>query len=51
MAAAVDGLSPRARLGRHGNLDPGKVIQAARHLAAHHVAAGRRLPDVLAGLM
>ncbi len=51
MAAAVDGLSPRDRLGRPGNLDPEKAIQAARHLAAHHVAAGRRLPDVLAALM
>ncbi len=51
MAAAVAGLSPRGRLGRPSNLDPERVIMAARHLAAHHVAAGRRLPDVLAALM
>lgn len=51
MVAAVGGLSPRDRLGRTGNLDPEKAIQAARHLAAHHLAAGRRLPDVLAALM
>ncbi len=51
MAAAVADLSPRGRLGRPSNLDPEKVIMAARHLAAHHVTAGRRLPDVLAALM
>ncbi len=50
MAAAVAGLSPRVRLGQPG-IDPEKVIMAARHLAAHHVAAGRRLPDLLAALM
>lgn len=51
MAAAVDGLSPRARLGRANNPGPEKVIQAVRHLAAHHVVAGRRLPDILAALI
>ena len=51
MVAAVAGLSPRDRFGRPSNLDPEKVIKAARHLAAHHVAAGRRLPDMLAALM
>ena len=51
MVAAVAGLSPRGRLGWPINLDPEKVILAARHLAAHHLAAGRRLPDVLAALM
>ncbi len=50
MTEAVAGLSPRGRLGRPSDLDPEKVIIAARHLAAHHVAAGRRLPDVLAAL-
>ncbi len=50
MTEAVAGLSPRGRLGRPSNLDPEEVILAARHLAAHHVAAGRRLPDVLAAL-
>ncbi len=51
MAVAVANLSPRNRLRRPIILDPGNVILAARHLAAHHAAAGRRLPDLLAALV
>ena len=51
MAVAVDGLSPRGSPRRLVAYDPEKVIQAARHLAAHHVTAGRRLPDILAALI
>jgi len=51
MAAAVASLSPKGRHGMPVGIDPEKVIQAARHLAAHHIADGRRLPDMLAALM
>jgi len=48
--AAVAALSPGSPRGQRLDTSPGEILAAARHLADHHIRAGRPLPDILAAL-
>jgi hypothetical protein len=50
MPAAVAALSPGGYRGRRVEASPEQILQAARHLAAHYLKAGKALPDTLAAL-
>jgi hypothetical protein len=50
MPAAVAALSPGGYRGRRVEASPEQILQAARHLAAHYLKAGKPLPDTLAAL-
>ncbi len=50
MPAAVAALSPGGYRGRRVDASPEQILQAARHLAAHYLKAGKALPDTLAAL-
>jgi len=50
MAAAVAALSPGGYRGRRVEASPEQILQAARHLPAHYLKAGKALPDTLAAL-
>jgi hypothetical protein len=50
MPAAVAALSPGGYRGRRVEASPEQILQAARHLAAHYLTAGKALPDTLAAL-
>jgi len=50
MPAAVAALSPGGHRGRRVDASPEQILQAAKHLAAHYLKAGKALPDTLAAL-
>ena len=50
MPAAVAALSPGGYCGRRVEASPEAILNAARHLAAHHRKADKPLPDILAAL-
>ncbi|MFH1003512.1 MAG: hypothetical protein V1780_05140 [Chloroflexota bacterium] len=50
MPAAVATLSRRRPNRERVEAGPEELLQAARHLAAHYLAAGKPLPDILAAL-
>jgi len=51
MPAAVAALSRGGYRGERVRAEPGEIIKAARHLAAHYQKAGRPVPDTLASIM
>ncbi len=51
MPAAVAALSPGGYRGRRVEASPKEIIEAARHLAAHYLKAGKELPQTLALLI
>jgi hypothetical protein len=50
MPAAVAALSPGGYRGRRVDASPEQILQAAKHLVAHYLKAGKALPDTLAAL-
>ncbi len=50
MPTAVAAISPADLRGRRVVANPEEILAAARHLADHHLKAGRPLPDTLAAL-
>jgi len=51
MPAAVAALSRGGYRGERVKAEPGEIISAARHLAAHYRKAGKSVPDTLAALI
>ena len=51
MPAAVAALSRGGHRGERVKAEPGEIIKAARHLAAHYRKAGKSVPDTLAVLI
>ena len=51
MPAAVAALSPGGYRGERVKAEPGEIISAARHLAAHYRKADKSVPDTLAALI
>ena len=51
MPAAVAALSRGGYRGERVKAEPGEIISAARHLAAHHRKADKSVPDTLAALI
>lgn len=51
IAAAVAALSPGGYRGQRVNAGAEEIIEAARHLAAHYRAAGKKVPDTLQALI
>ncbi len=51
MAEAVAALSRGGYRGQRVEASPERILQAAKHLAAHYRKAGKPLPDTLAALV